>query len=328
MSDENTDLITIPTKGDIASLFSTPDGIKSAVDRIEKEALSIHQDYSTDKGRKAARSLAAKVSRSKTLIDEVGKDLTEDWRQKTKAVNDLRNLAKTRLDEIRDKIRKPAEEAEALEAKRVQGHMVALDKFSPDALTAHHGTAEIRAKIEMIEAIEIGPSWEEFEGEAREAKAKALDKYRDDLQIAKAREDQEAELAQLRAEKEAREAAEQKRLAAEAAQKAEAERKAAEERAAREAAHKATVEAEERHKRELEEARRREDEAAQRERERAAEERRQKEAAEARRKADAEHRRRIRSEIIETITLLKPANWEEVVDAMIAGEIPHVKVLF
>ncbi|TNE62205.1 MAG: hypothetical protein EP341_00390, partial [Sphingomonadales bacterium] len=86
MSD-TTELTVIPEKDQIPALFSTEDGIENLIAMIEKEALAVAQDYSTDKGRKAARSLAAKVSRSKTLIDEVGKDLNEERNRLNKEVN-------------------------------------------------------------------------------------------------------------------------------------------------------------------------------------------------------------------------------------------------
>ncbi len=289
-----TELTTLPEKSQIPALFNEEKGIEKLVERIEKDALAIHQDYTTDKGRKAARSLAAKVSRSKTLIDAVGKDMTEKWRAKTNAVNAKRKLATERLDELRDKIKKPADEFEAKEAERVQKHMKALDQFALDTLTAHDTSAELKAKIAMIEAVEIGPVWEEFEGDARQQKAEALTKYQNDLGIAEAREAQERELEQYR----------------------------------REAAEREASEAEERHQRELAEARAREEAAAKEERDRIAAEKRAEEEAAEKRKADAANRRRIRSEVVKAIAALKPENYEEIVDAMIAGEIPHVEVKF
>jgi hypothetical protein len=346
MLDESTDLITIPTKADVPALFAKEGAIDALVSRIEEEARSVVQDYSNDKGRKAAKTLAAKVSRSKTLIDEVGKALNDERNALNKAVNTTRNMAKERLDALRDEIKQPALEAEAKEADRVRAHLVAMDQFEKIELTSQNTSGELQAQIDMTEAVDVGEAWEEYEADARAAKAAALEKLKADQVIAVARENQEAELEALRLEKAHREEAdraakssEEAKAIADAAEKAEAERDKQTELdkaeavkvAAKEAEQKAVADteaAEARHKSELDEAKAREERAAQAERDRLAQERRDSEAAENRRKADAEHRRRIRSEIVVAITKMKPANWEECVDAMIAGEIPHLKVLF
>lgn len=321
-------LPAIPDKNDLPALFDTDDGIERVVSKIEAEARSIVCDYSTAKGRKEARSLASKVSRSKTLIDDVGKSLNDERNRLNKIVNEKRNLAKERLDALRDDIRRPAEEIEKKEAERVQAHMMAMDQFSVEKLTSQNTSAELQAQIKMIEAVDIDGTWEEFEGEARTAKAQALQKYNQDIGVAEAREAQEAELVELRREKAERdEANRQAQQEAEAKKHAEAAEKARAE-AEQQAAERAKVEAEERHQRELAESKEREERAAQAERDRIAKEQQEREVAEQRRKADAENRRRIRSEIISTLAGLKPANYEEMVDAMIAGEVPHVKVMF
>lgn len=55
--------------------------------QIEKQARAIVPDVSTATGRKAIASVAAKVARSKTALDEMGKNLTADLRQKVNAVD-------------------------------------------------------------------------------------------------------------------------------------------------------------------------------------------------------------------------------------------------
>ncbi|MFV1593307.1 hypothetical protein VWZ88_12670 [Phaeobacter sp. JH20_36] len=328
-----TELTKIPEKAQIPQYFGKEGGIEELVTLIETEVSAVHCDYSTDKGRKAARSLAAKVSRSKTLIDAVGKEMTEDWREKTKKVNDQRKVATSRLDELRDKIKAPADEFEAKEAERVKAHMLALDKFSLEALSSHDSSAELQAKIDLIEATEISSDWEEFEGDARQQKAAALDKYRDDLAIAQAREAQEAELEQLRAEKAERE---RKEAEEQAARQREQEEREAKDRAHEEAerariaaekrAEQEKADAEARHQQELKEAKDAADKAAAAERKRIEDEKRAAEEAEAQRKADADHRKAITAEIVASITKVQPRSYEHLIELMIDGKIPHVKV--
>ena len=280
---EGTDLITIPHKTDVPALFTEKGGIEKLVSRIEKEARAVVIDHSTAKGRKEVKSLAAKVSRSKTLIDEVGKEQNDERNRLNKEVNEQRNLAKERLDALRDEIKAPVEKWEAAEAERVRMHLVAMDAFALDRVDAHADSATIQGVIDSIEAAEIGEAWEEYEADARAAKAASLVKFNADLGIAKAREEQAAELEQLRAAAAKREQEDAERAAKEAAAKAERDRITAENKA--------------------------------------------KADAEVKRAADKKHIQKIRSEIVKAITDAKPANWEELVDAMLVGEIPHVKVL-
>lgn len=331
---EATDIITIPHKTDVPALFSQDDGIEKLVERIEKEARSFAIDISTAKGRKEVKSLAAKVSRSKTLIDEVGKEQNEERNRLNKEVNALRNMAKERLDALRDEIKAPVDKWERAEADRVRALEIRMDAFADHRATAHDDSATIQGVIDAITATEIDATWEEYESDAKAAKAVALVKYQGDLAVAKAREAQAAELEALRAEKEARDREDAERKEAEQKAAAEAEQKARiqalADAKAREAEDKAKADAEaaeKRHKEELAEAAKREERAAQAERDRIAAEAKAEEDAAAARAADKKHRQKIRAEIVKAITDAKPENWEELVDAMIVGEIPHVKVM-
>lgn len=343
---ETTEIITIPHKADVPALFTKEGGIEGLVAQIEKEARSIVIDATTPVGRKDAKSLAAKVSRSKTLIDEVGKEQNEERNRLNKEVNALRNLAKERLDALRDEIRRPVEEWEQKEADRVRELEKRMDLFSLDRINSAFAVETIKMMIAEVEAVEIDPSWEEYEADARAAKSAALDKYRADLGVAQTREDQEAELIKLRAEAEARAKADEERAAKEAAERAEKERaereaqakaeaeqraKEAAERAAKEAEAKAArelAEAKEAHARQLAEAKAREEAAAQAERDRIEAEAKAKADAEAKRAADKKHRQRIRQEAIDALAKLKPESFNEIVDAIIAGEVPHTKITF
>lgn len=343
---ETTDIITLPHKSDVPALFTKEGGIARLVAQIEKEALAIVIDATTPVGRKDAKSLAAKVSRSKNLIDEVGKEQNEERNRLNKLVNEQRNMAKERLDALRDKIRQPVEEWEQKEADRVRNLERRMDAFSLERTNPAFAVETIKMMISEVEAVEIDASWEEYEADARAAKAAALDKYRADLGTAQVREDQEAELMKLRAEAEARRKADEEREAKEAAERAEKERaereaqvKAEAEQRAREAAERAAKEASEKAARELSEAKEahakqlaeskaREEAAAQAERDRIAAENKAKADAEAARAADKKHRQKIRQEAIDAIAAIKPESINEIVDAIIAGEVPHVTVAF
>ena len=289
--------------------------------------------------------------------------LTEKARAEIAAVNAGRKSAKERLDALRDETKKPVTEWEAREAARVDAHKEALKLFDLDRATAQDAPTDILEVIASIEALPLGPSWEEFEEFATAKSQSALVKYRADLVAAEKRVADEQELAKLRAEaaeraqRDAEEAerkaeadrqAERERLAADAEKRAEQERAAEAEReaqrqaqaeldrkeaarhaaeAAKAEADKAAREAEERHARELSEARAREERAAQAERDRIAAEQKAKDDARAKREADQAHRERIRGDIIKALKSMRgAATHGDIADDLMSGKIPHVEV--
>ena len=329
-----TDLIQIPHKDEVPALFAKEGGIEALVSSIKEAVRTFDTDISTAAGRKAAKALAAKISRSKTLIDDVGKELNEERNRQNKEVNAKRNYAKAELDQLRDETKAPVEAWEAEQAERKRQFLLRLDVFDLERATSSDDAATIQGIIDQITGTAIDDSWEEYEADAKSAKAAALVKYESDLAIAKVREEQAAELEALRAEKAERDAAEAKRAEQERIAKEEQEReqRAAErEKAAAaeaEARAKADAEAaEQRHAERLAAAKREAEEAAQKERDRIAAEQKAEEEAAAARAADKKYRQKIRTEIVNSITAAAPGNWEELVDMMIVGEIEHVKVV-
>lgn len=228
-------------------------------------------DVSRPAGRKEITSLANRVVRSKTAIDEAGKQMNAGLRAQIDEVDRRRRYARTELDAIRDHIRVPLVEWEDAEAERKRQHEERLASLAVD-LPLETSSADVGEAIEAVEAIEVGSSWEEFEPQARAAKAATLDRLYRQKAAAEAREEQERELARLRAE-----AAE--RAASEAREREERERREAEERRERE-----EQEAEADRQRQAQEKADRERQAAE-----LAEARRAAEKAEARNRAREQH---------------------------------------
>jgi hypothetical protein len=147
------------------------------INDIRNEVLPIVCDVETAKGRKEIASLAHKVSRSKTALDSLGKNLVADWKAKSKAVDAERKYIRDSLDALRDEVRQPltdwedAERAraerEALEKEICEAHELALvenELFNRErelrlkeeaaALEAERKLEEERAKKQEQERIE------------------------------------------------------------------------------------------------------------------------------------------------------------------------------
>lgn len=264
-------------------------------EQVRAEAKAMPVDLSTEKGRKAVASMAFKIARTKTAIDDAGKKLNEEARAKINAVDESRRKIRERFDALKDEVRAPLTEWEKEEAERVGkverffARMVECSKVSLD------DTAEsVKYRYESLSLINV--QLEVFQSRHTEA-VQALDRTLGILKDAHDRltreEEERAELARLRAEKEERERQETERKAAE--ERAEAERREAEERKKHEEA-EAKRQAEERERIAKEAAERAEREAAEKieaeRRERAAAEQRAKEAEErAAREAEEAKRR-------------------------------------
>lgn len=234
MNDQSTieteNALMLPEADRLPALYQNGE-IDEILARIEKEALAIVPDLSTAKGRKEVASLAHKVARSKTALDNAGKGLTEEARRQLDAVNAERKKVRDRLDDLKAKVRKPLDEWEAAEEARKAAHRERMSIFATDQLDWQASSADLQQLIDQIEAIEIGLEWEEFQELAREARDEAVKKYRADLTAARAREEQERELARLREEK--RQQEEKEREAAAAREREEAARREEEEARAR-----------------------------------------------------------------------------------------------
>ncbi|OZP72399.1 hypothetical protein CIG23_17615 [Raoultella planticola] len=332
---EITDLVVIEKKNAMA-VFTSNDQLDPLIEAIEKEARSLVPDVTTKKGRDAIASMAHKVARSKTYIDNAGKDLVAELKALPKQIDESRRVVRERLDALKDEVRRPLTEWEA-EQERIKAeeamnamHAEALEmnikfdqelaaKFEADhemALLMDKDIDRERAdKAAEAERQRIARE-EEIKRQAEEkAKREAAEKAQREIDAAAARE-REAILAKERAERE--------RI--EAQQRAEREQREAAERAEREK--QAAVEAERRKAKE--EADRTRREAEQREQARLAEEKR-KADEQARREADVKHRKAVGVEVVKALVANTSLTREQAIEVLTAvkdGRIPHTGISY
>jgi colicin import membrane protein len=214
-----------------------PGGVEAIISKLEADVRSVKTDMSTPAGRKEIASLAHKVARSKTALDDMGKDLVSGLKSQAGKIDAERRVIRDRLDALKDEVRKPLTDWENADKDRIAGHeqaLITITAYLSFASTA--SVAELRGFLEELGQI-ARRDWQEFAARASGTLDEVRDRLNKALAAAQKREDEAAELARLRAERAAREQADREaRIAAEAAEKArvEAEKKAA--RAAEDAA--------------------------------------------------------------------------------------------
>jgi chromosome segregation ATPase len=213
------------------------DAVLSALkEEVRKVAATL--DISTPGGREAIASLAYKVARSKTALDEQGKELVGAIKKQSGEIDAERKRVRDELDALKDEVRKPLTDWENAEKERVAAHEAAIHLLEDEDQRSSiwETSTELKARIEVIERMFTGRDWQEFAKRAESAKIEATDSIYRALGIVQKREAEQKELERLRAEAAERAIKEREEAAAKAAKEA-AERRAEEQaRIAREAA--------------------------------------------------------------------------------------------
>lgn len=318
------DLVVIEKKNAMA-VFTNNDQLDPLIEAIEKEARSLVPDVTTKKGRDAIASMAHKVARSKTYIDNAGKDLVAELKALPKQIDESRRVVRERLDALKDEVRRPLTEWEEEQA-RIAAEKAAEEERQRIEAEQKAALEALRKQVEVDHEMALLMN-DAFDREQAEKKAEA-----ERQRIAR-----EEEIKRLAEEKAKREAAEQAQREIDAAAAREREAILAKERAEREqreAAERAerekqtAIEAERR--KAQEEADRIRREAEQREQARLAEEKR-KADEQARREADVKHRKAVGTEIVKALlanTSLTRDQAIEVLTAVKDGRIPHTGISY
>lgn len=221
-------------------LFTAPDKVQVLLSGIREKALAeqalLDTDLSKAKNRDAIKSLAYKVTQSKTYIDKAGKAVVDELKELPKKVDASRKQCRDELDALSEEIRQPVTAWEDAEKARVAAEELVkqIERDHEEALQMNElhdlrKAEEERKRIEHENEIKRQAAEQariEAEQKAQRDREAAELKARQEVEAAAKRE-REAREAQERAEREKQEAiakAEREKLAA-----VEAERRKAEE---------------------------------------------------------------------------------------------------
>lgn len=194
---EITDLVVIE-KTNALAVFTSQEQLDPLIEAIEKEARSLVPDLSTKKGRDSIASMAHKVARSKTYIDNAGKDLVAELKALPKQIDESRRLVRERLDALKDEVRRPLTEWES-EQERIKAEE-AMNAMHEEALVMdaefdRQRAAKFEADHEMALLMN-----EKIDRDREEARQKAEQAKREHEERIK-RENEQKEQARLAEEK-------------------------------------------------------------------------------------------------------------------------------
>jgi len=194
------DIVIIP-ETDTFAVFTDKTKIEPYLQKVREAIDAFTGDVSTAAGRKAVASMAYRVAKIKTYIEGIGKDLAAEQKKIPARIDATRKYARETLEGWAAEVRAPLTEWEETEAARIKRHtdtLTLLDTFSrgeyPQTVEA------IKANIETVSTIIIGPACEEFESDYASAKAKAVSALTATLAKAVKDDDDRKELQALRAE--------------------------------------------------------------------------------------------------------------------------------
>lgn len=354
-----TELATVPPKETALAVYSAANGLDPWLEQIRAEVdkfLQVLPDLTTKKGRDRYASMAHTIAKSKTALDAVGKELSAQQKEVPKRIDAERKRVWDTLELWQKEVRKPLDDWQAAEDRRIDGIKADIEKISDQAMSLDGITAaELSDRIARVEAVSIEDKWAEFQLDAAKAKESTLATLRSALTARQQYEADQAELAQRRADDEARAQHErdeqirreaEERTQREAAEAAQREREQAEQRekqlkqqaeeAERVAAQaKADQEAaEQRAEREREEAAARQEQAV--EQARLDEKKRADDAAaeiirqQQEREADKAHKSKIMGEA--KLAIMSMNVTEELAKALVLkiyrGEVPNISINF
>ncbi|WP_339231152.1 hypothetical protein MHH62_14140 [Pseudomonas sp. FSL L8-0168] len=213
-------------------------GLKPFLQMIKDEVSGEVPDLSTLKGRERIASLAFTVSKRKAAVEKPGRDYLRKIKELPKVIEQELKQFVDGANALRDEIRQPLTDWENAEQARKDRHVDNIQAIKDlEVFGATPTAAALAQTIAQLEAIELGDSWEEFLPEAAQAKDRTLSLLRAMHAERIQHEAEQAELTQLRLEREARDKKDNEdRIAREAAEEATrlAEKKASDEKAAAE----------------------------------------------------------------------------------------------
>lgn len=312
-------------RASVQSLFLEPQLMAQILDTIATRAKAFTPNTSTATGRAEIAAMAHKVARSKTFLDDIGKEQVAELKERPKLIDAGRKRMRDYLDALKDEVRDPLT---AWEIKEAELEAAATRKQAADALAAkvahdhefaillnqqfdQQREAKRLAAAQAIKDHEAQLIRESEDRRKREA-TEALEKAKRAKELAA----QKLKDAKLQAEREKAELEQKIKDAAKHAEflKAEAEARAERDRVASVAHEKAAIEAE---------------------RQRVAKQAEAEAAVKAKREANVKHRQAIELEAKISLLdaalmglLLSDSQAETIITAIKEGYISHVSLTY
>ncbi len=332
-------------------------GVKELLETVKKKVDAFKGDLSTEESRKEIKDFAKKINRSKTAVDDMGKEHVAKLKDLPKQIDAQRKIFREGMDEYKDKVLKPLTEWEAVENERIAVHEGNIAEIA--------NAGDVSWRVMCIDAIKDrlaelqrakATDWQEFSERANQVISESIEKAETAIAEREIYDKEQAELEALRKEKAERdkrdyeeklktEAAEKERLETERKAKEKAERLEREKKLVEEAEQRAKAELKAAKQKAIDDAKRAEiakieakkqaeadkEAAVVREHEKVAAEEKAKADAQAKLEANKKHKSKIHNDIgiaLSSQMGLDPTIASELIEWISLGKIPHVSIRY
>ena len=200
------DIMVLPeTEKELEAVFIGGANIDPVLDVIREQIKNLPLDMSIRKNRDERASFAFKIAKSKVAVDKAGAEISAKYKEIPKKIDANRREYKAKFEAEQQNARAPLDEWERNEQARIDAHQSRIDRIvSNTAFEADACAVTLQTALAMLFGLTIDESWEEFEPEAHRVKQTAVEKITAQLAARKVYESEQAELAKLRADAEAR----------------------------------------------------------------------------------------------------------------------------
>lgn len=197
--------LVVVEKSNIPEVFQTG-GTDALVQTIKGQVEGLVPDVSSLKGRKEVASLAAKIAKSKTYLDGLGKTYVAELKAVPKLVDAERKRMRDTLDDLKEKVRRPLTEWETAETARIEQHQRTLQNLIDvgDLATQEWATLPLENMKDSLTQViteQINDSWEEYKQDAEKAYEEVVIKLSNAIQKREKHDAEQAELEELRRQK-------------------------------------------------------------------------------------------------------------------------------
>ncbi len=132
-------------------VFTNPKKLDALIEEVKSQTINLVFDINTPAGRKDIASVAYRIARTKTYLDDIGKDLVSEYKELPKRIDAGRKLARDTFDSLKEQVRKPLDEWEA-QQEILKNQLDALNKWDE----AHEmNRVFIEAKVQQAQRKEV-----------------------------------------------------------------------------------------------------------------------------------------------------------------------------
>lgn len=288
--------VVLFTPEEVQGVFSVEGGVQGLFEKLKAHVSPLVHDASEKDGRDKIKSLAYSISRSKTVVENHGKELASEIKIKAKEIDSKRKFWRDACDELRDQVRAPLDAWEAQEKAKVDEVLAKIQSIKVfSEISFEKPIEEIKSRLQKIKEKEISKEvFGDLLSEAKLTKFEAIEKLEQTLKECEQFHAAEAEKIE--------------KIKAEAIEKQKADSEAREKQLILER-----------------------DQAAEKERQKIAYEQQQEKAKEEARQQDVEHRRKINGELLGSICatgMLDEDQAKEFIKLIHKGEIKNLKIMY